>query len=729
MESFNFDNVDIIEGNGPGPFPPLQKAIDLRPELKTLSIAKQGRDNPAMFDGFLMAMRRTKPLYYRLVLCNIAKDDGNDLFKKGKYAEARLKYREAAQTILGDDFRFPIDPKKVRCQKYMELVWQEMMDVVACFNNTAQCYLKEGNLEEALDWLQEVGVLYMNQSFGQRTPLFYWKNTNLLIEEYYLNQQKFNLRLSQTYLKLANTSCAVHHSWAVASIVGSITAPTKPARINQILDDADVMKMAQYRHPDVNLPHRLDVKFPNLQVRGKWERLLFSKKGSRPTPRLGMASWIWNGNFYIAGGQSALQERIRDVWVLSLTNEDVENRKWRRLQDIPSRALGGPHELSTAGLVMKVFDSKAWLFFGSRTLWVFDLVTETWNKKQTTFTTLNGKNKQWPYVGDHLSDYAMEIWKGKMYVFGGQDGRMQLGCNLFMALDLEKLSWEHLSGTSEAKATHDVPMLRVHPEAWVLPEEETLFIMYGNANRMGEGLGSSGQHGAECDYTYEDIWAYSFETKKWRREKTRGDYPSPRTEFSAVWNPCMKRTVVFGGYCGTTNTYFPDRGINFTFAYYADTFLWDAETRKWCQVLTRGFPTYRAQSRLIVDEAAGKTYLFGGYTNSDFVPSNHVVSRAFNDLWELKVDVPGGGIDESNREKELGTEEQRTAVMGPWGVCFCCGVVGEWKMCGGTCRGIVRYCSEECGKEAWAEHKKVHSCKVKATKKKTKPAGPEVGQN
>lgn len=141
-------NIDILDASGPGPFPPLQKALDLRPELKTLAIARAGRENPAMFEGFLLAMRETRPMYYRLVLCNMSKDDGNDLYKAGKFPEARAKYTKAAKMVLGEQFEFPVPPRKVKNETYMQLVWQEMMDVVACFNNMAQCYIREGNLEQ-----------------------------------------------------------------------------------------------------------------------------------------------------------------------------------------------------------------------------------------------------------------------------------------------------------------------------------------------------------------------------------------------------------------------------------------------------------------------------------------------------------------------------------------------------------------------------------------------------
>jgi pentatricopeptide repeat protein len=173
MESFNLSNAEILDASTAGPFPALKKAADLRPELKTLALARGcGHASSSMFEGFLLAMQESQPLYHRIVLCNLSKDDGNTLFKQGKFREARAKYVEAAKKILGEEFAFPVDPRKVRAKEYMSLVWQEMMDIVACFNNMAQCYIREGNLEEALEWLQEAAVVYLNQSFAQRTPLF-----------------------------------------------------------------------------------------------------------------------------------------------------------------------------------------------------------------------------------------------------------------------------------------------------------------------------------------------------------------------------------------------------------------------------------------------------------------------------------------------------------------------------------------------------------------------------
>jgi hypothetical protein len=155
-------------------------------------------------------------------------------------------------------------------------------------------------------------------------------------------------------------------------------------------------------------------------------------------------------------------------------------------------------------------------------------------------------------------------------------------------------------------------------------------------------------------------------------------------------NPKLNKTVVWGGYHPDQPTEVMDTAISFSFSYFADTFIYDGPPtntntptarRSWKQVLTKGFPTYRAQSQLLVDPGNGRTYLFGGFTNNDYIPSRKtVVSRSFGDLWELRVDMPGGHFEGVDVE-----DEGRTAQMGPWQRCFACGSAGPWRKCGGGC--------------------------------------------
>lgn len=123
---------------------------------------------------------------------------------------------------------------------------------------------------------------------------------------------------------------------------------------------------------------------------------------------------------------------------------------------------------------------------------------------------------------------------------------------------------------------------------------------------------------------------------------------------------------------------------HFSFSYYADSFILDTPTQscpapKWKQILTRGFPTYRAQAKLHFDPVTGFIYLYGGYTNSEILPGRkNLATRYHSDLWRLRLDIPGGGFEKVNWE-----DESRTARAGPWQRCFSCGSTGRWKKCGG----------------------------------------------
>jgi hypothetical protein len=96
-----------------------------------------------------------------------------------------------------------------------------------------------------------------------------------------------------------------------------------------------------------------------------------------------------------------------------------------------------------------------------------------------------------------------------------------------------------------------------------------------------------------------------------------GNFPCPRTEMALAYNPVLNRVLAYSGYTAGMPTLI--RETMYQYAYFGDTFMWDPDTRVWKHVITRGFPSFRAQAHMFVDEATGKTYVFGGYTNRDFV--------------------------------------------------------------------------------------------------------------
>lgn len=256
---------------------------------------------------------------------------------------------------------------------------------------------------------------------------------------------------------------------------------------------------------------------------------------------------------------------------------------------------------------MKEWDGRAWMFGGDEKLWIFDLRTERWSQKK--IEPASRQQRVWPYPDKKLAEPSFEISEGMMYVFGGDSGPSHLGTNIFLSIDLRTFKWTHLSGTSAAIMTTTEPPLRRFPTTWIVPSQRRFYVMYGHACRA-DALGHNAPHGNEEDFSYDDLWSWSLDEKKWRRERVQGNLPSPRTEIAGSFNSTIGKIIIYGGYCGSTTTV--SYGQVLQFAYYGDTFMFDPETGRFKQILTRGFPSYRAQSKMLVDGSTGKTYLWGG---------------------------------------------------------------------------------------------------------------------
>lgn len=253
--------------------------------------------------------------------------------------------------------------------------------------------------------------------------------------------------------------------------------------------------------------------------------------------------------------------------------------------------------------------------------------------------------------------------------------------------------------------------------------------------------------GGDCGHPYDDFWSWDIKEGKWTRERMVGNTPCPRSEAACVYvrrgeplrymfldsNAEFLSTVESQmeqdgglGWVSSRSAHRCWRRRNELLVFLLRRHVYlrrstyyhrhqhqhqhqqhTAARRSWKQVLTKGFPTYRAQSQLLVDPETGRTYLFGGFTNNDYIPSRKtVVSRSVGDVWELRVDMPGGHFEGVDVE-----DEGRTAQMGPWQRCFTCGSAGPWRKCGGSCRGRAFFCDPECLKEGWKDHKQSHGCR------------------
>lgn len=218
------------------------------------------------------------------------------------------------------------------------------------------------------------------------------------------------------------------------------------------------------------------------------------------------------------------------------------------------------------------------------------------------------------FPGSQIKAYTCEVYDGRIYYFGGRDGENVIGRNTLVALDLKTLKWDLISGIPELNDDTSLPGVREFHASWILGDK--MYISMGNVARQAQWLRSgctNANEGALTDFSYDDLWSYSFQTNKWTHEKFTGNTPSKRTEVAFTFNKTWNRVLIYGGYCASLMLNDPSTVGGVTrYSYFGDTFVWNPETKRWAQVITRGFPTYRAAADLIYDEKTGRTFLFGG---------------------------------------------------------------------------------------------------------------------
>lgn len=215
------------------------------------------------------------------------------------------------------------------------------------------------------------------------------------------------------------------------------------------------------------------------------------------------------------------------MWYLNLEKLDG----WKQLPSYPVPFQSMP---LFCGLQMSVHQDKAYLFTGRPQIDYFDLKTKEWGSFVTSFMRDDGRagSAPWPYPGASLTDYAMQMVDGRIYIFGGSHASAGLGCNLFVVLDLQTKQWRKLSGTVLPTPDYSCPAPRKWPATWV--REDKMYIMHGVADRQAAHM--KGQPNAAKDaFGHTDFWTWSFTDNKWRREIISGNPPSPRAEAGCTY--------------------------------------------------------------------------------------------------------------------------------------------------------------------------------------------------
>lgn len=146
----------------------------------------------------------------------------------------------------------------------------------------------------------------------------------------------------------------------------------------------------------------------------------------------------------MAGGKAASRAPpTQEMYSISLSSFD----EWRKEPSYPRS--GGRDGFF--GWTMVVHDHKAYVINGLPNVDYFDLKTNKWSSIPTKFKPKKadrdaGLVGKWPWLGVLSQATAQATKDGKIYVFGGVTLETNIGCNLFMELDLKTKLWRRLSG-------------------------------------------------------------------------------------------------------------------------------------------------------------------------------------------------------------------------------------------------------------------------------------------
>ncbi|KAJ3517674.1 hypothetical protein NLJ89_g366 [Agrocybe chaxingu] len=607
------------------------------------------------------------------------------------FGEADLaRYVSAAQALVGNDVQMPRD-RGLYFGPYMSLNHAAGYSayLMEFMSGAAHAASKLGDKFTAMTWLNECIDLQHNIRAAWRRlhPVFEWSSIMLPHPFGYSPLQDVYQQLSSISHGLGNTAAIAYYMCRRTALLRSsgqdLSDPTSV--LARALEDAksDIQKIKGRRHPDPNTITTVEVKDERLHTNGSWKKVHIRSQGG-VTPRLRSSVFVHEGFLYVYGGEknSVVGPYYKDFWRINLQKLD----RWESLPS-PRRVPRDKDNLSNHG--MAVHDGAAYLFMGSATLLRYEFRSSQWTTVKTRFKSDSVVNQPWPYsMVDGMPDsvcfaFSMICVLGKIYVFGGCTVHSFVGIDLFLELDIEKREWRRLSGSLNPVPSYSSPNPRQTPALWANREQTKTFLMYGHVDRTF-AYQRGARHGCPVNYAHDDLWSWDIVEEKWTREKIRGNPPCPRGEMAVVYNRHLDAVITFGGYgpfCPTEES---------SFSYFADTFVYTTldsnpepapndpnpvlRPKTWKQVLTRGFPTYRALAHLIEDPSTGKTYLFSGFFEREFLstgkdPRRSV--RSFADLWELRIDLPGGNFEGVDIE-----EEKRTAKLGPWKRCFACGSVG-----------------------------------------------------
>jgi len=293
-----------------------------------------------------------------------------------------------------------------------------------------------------------------------------------------------------------------------------------------------------------------------------------------PTPRMCISMTTYCDSLLISGGHGENREdesRIGEIYE-DLYQYHIKTKTWKKISFF---------SLAVTEHSSIVYNNKLWILGGlhkssneiqySNSLFQFDLSNMD-NNKVVPFGS-------GPFQG--RSTHSAVIWKNKMYIFGGWNGRYQKWFNDMYAFNFDIEKWELIIPNGI------IPEKRCYHLCTIYNEEMYIFGGYSGKSYLN------------------DLWKYSFEKNTWTdlSLKCNGKPPSPRSRAAGILNG---------------NLWYILSGWN-RVSYHKDFYFFDFESYSWSQIHSSEIPSLSQHSVAIHNNIL---YIFGGFITPSKTPSN-----------------------------------------------------------------------------------------------------------
>lgn len=122
-------------------------------------------------------------------------------------------------------------------------------------------------------------------------------SSNPASEEFYLERLRTLATMGEMFLRLGNTSSGLLRRWQRHLLVMAVPPGMDGRSLQRMIDQNEMRKLTQLKHPDAKLSPKLEVKNKDLQIMGSWQKVEVPKSGNIQ-PRMGFCSFVWKSTSY-----------------------------------------------------------------------------------------------------------------------------------------------------------------------------------------------------------------------------------------------------------------------------------------------------------------------------------------------------------------------------------------------------------------------------------------------